>query len=216
MADRWVCRSCWASNEDKWDKCFRCKVPRGAQAAPGSSADPLAAGAPAAAQTERPLWQRLPMRFAWVGVVAVVGIVGAVTAASRDDSGHIVGAGTLDIVDVRVGDCFDLNDGPDVEEVGEVRAIPCTEPHTFEAYFATDLAAGDYPSRSALDAQVEAACLPSFEPYVGRDYETSELYVTTFEPTPAGWNDGDRGILCVLSTFEAATPLTASVRDSGR
>ncbi len=209
MSDRWVCRSCWASNEDQWGTCFRCKVPRGAEG------DPQAAAA-AAAEPQRPWWQRVPMRFAWVGVVAVVAVVGAVTAASRDDSGAIVGAGTLHIVDVRVGDCFDLNDGSDVEEVGEIRAIPCNEPHDFEAYHASDLPAGDYPSRAVLDAETEAACLPTFESYVGRDYETSELYVTTFEPTPEGWNDGDRGILCVVSTENAATPLTGSVRDSGR
>ena len=35
MADRWVCRSCWSSNEERWDKCLRCKVPRGAQATDG-------------------------------------------------------------------------------------------------------------------------------------------------------------------------------------
>jgi len=211
MADRWVCRSCWSSNEEQWDKCLRCKVPRGAQA------DPLAAaGAPAAAQAERPLWQRLPMRFAWIGVVAVVGVVGAVTAASRDDSGAIVGAGNLHIADVRVGDCFDLNDGLDVEEVGEIRAIPCDEPHAFEAYFTTDLPDGDYPSQSTLDAATEAACLPSFETFVGSDYETSALYVTSFEPTPDGWDAGDHSILCVISTENAATPLTGSVRDSGR
>jgi hypothetical protein len=156
------------------------------------------------------------MRFAWVGVVAVVGVVGAVTAASRDDSGAIVGAGNLHIVDVRVGDCFDLNDGLDVEEVGEIRAIPCDESHSFEAYAVTDLPAGPYPARSTLDAEIDAACLPSFEAYVGRDYETSELYVTTFEPTPEGWDEGDRGILCVISTFNAETPLTGSIRDSGR
>lgn len=156
------------------------------------------------------------MRFAWVGVVAVVGVFGALNAASRDESGTIVGAGTLHITDVRVGDCFDLNDAPDVEEVGEIKAIPCDEPHTFEAFFAIDLEAGPYPSRSALDAEIDDGCLPSFETYVGRDYQTSELYVTTFEPTPEGWDDGDRGVLCVISTIDAATPLTGSVRDSGR
>ena len=51
---------------------------------------------------------------------------------------------------------------------------------------------------------------------VGRDYETSALYVTTFEPTPEGWDEGDRGILCVISTENAATPLTATVRNSRR
>jgi hypothetical protein len=175
------------------------------------------AAAPNAAPTGgAPWWRTVPLRFAGVGIFAVAGIFGAVTAANRDDSGQIVGAGTLHIVDVRVGDCFDLNDGSDVEEVGEIRAIPCDEPHTFEAYFTTELPAGSYPSRSVLDAETEAACLPSFEPYVGRDYETSALYVTTFEPTPEGWADGDRGILCVISTENASTALTGSVRDSGR
>ena len=40
--------------------------------------------------------------------------------------------------------------------------------------------------------------------------------MTTFEPTPESWGQGDRGILCVVSTFEAETPLTGSVRESGR
>ena len=209
MADRWVCRSCWSSNEDQWDKCLRCKVPRGAQA------DPVAAASEPAPAAQAPWWQRIPMRFAWVAVVGVVAVVGAVTAANRDDSGAIVGAGNLHIVDVRVGDCFDLNDGLDVEEVGEIRAIPCDESHTFEAYAIADLPAGAYPSRTTLDAEIDAACMSSFEAYVGRDYETSELYVTSFEPTPAGWDEGDRSILCVISTQNAATPLTGSVRDSG-
>ena len=215
MADRWVCRSCWASNEEAWDTCLRCKVPRGTEASALPASSPTA-GSSGGGGGGRPWWQAIPMRFAWVGVVGVVALVGALNAASRDDSGTIVGAGTLHITDVRVGDCFDLNEGPDVEEVGEIRAIPCDEPHTFEAYYTTDLAAGDYPSRSVLDAEVEAACRPSFETYVGRDYETSELYVTSFEPTPEGWRDGDRGILCVISTYQGESPLTGSVRNSGR
>lgn len=213
MADRWVCRSCWASNEASWDNCLKCRTPRGAEASPltGATAAVPNADAPAG----RPWWQRVPLRFAGIGVFAIAAIFGAVTAANRDDSGTIVGAGTMSIVDVRVGDCFDLND-VNVEEVGDVRAIPCDEPHHYEAYFARDLEAGTYPTRSALDAEFETRCLPAFESYVGSDYETSELYVTTFEPTPAGWDDGDRGILCVISTENAATPLTGSVRDSGR
>ena len=156
------------------------------------------------------------MQFAWIGVVVVVAVVGAVTAASRDDAGEIVGAGTMHIADVQAGDCFDLNDGLDVEEVGDIRAIPCDEAHIFEAYHSTDLPDGAFPSRSVLDAEFESACLPAFESYVGRDYQTSELYVTSFEPTPESWDQGDRSILCVISTENAATALTGSVRDSGR
>ena len=62
------------------------------------------------------------------------------------------------------------------------------------------------------------ACSPekAFESYVGRDYASSELYATSFEPTPDGSQQGDHGILCVISTENAATSLTGSVRDSGR
>lgn len=209
MADRWVCRSCWSANEEAWDKCLRCGVQRGTEAG-------ATAASPSTLDQQPPWWRRVPLRFAWIGFVVVAGVVGAVTAASRDESGTIVGAGSLHITDLRVGDCFDLNDGLDVEEVGEIRAIPCDEPHAFEAYFTTDLAAGPYPSRSALDSETDAACLPSFETYVGLDYETSELYVTSFEPTPEGWEDGDRGLLCAISTFNAETSLTSSVRSSNR
>lgn len=214
MADRWVCKACWTPNEAGWDKCLRCRTVRGTEAPvmPTAGTSPGAAGGDGGTAW----WKAIPMRFAGIGLVAVFGIFGAVTAANRDDSGTIVGAGTLHIADVRVGDCFDLNDGLDVEEVGDIRAIPCDEPHTFEAYYVTDLASGAYPTRSQFDAELEAACLPSFETYVGRDYATSELYVTSFEPTPEGWQDGDRGLLCVISTENAATTLTGSVRNSGR
>ena len=211
MADRWVCKACWTPNEEAWGTCLRCRTPRGAEgsALPGASTTAADGKAPRR-------WRVSPMQFAGVGVLAVFGIVGALTAASRDESGAIVEEGTLHITDVRVGDCFDLNEGPDIEEVGDIRAIPCDEPHSYEAYFTTDLAAGDFPSQSVLDAEAEAACLPSFETYVGRDYQTSELYVTTFEPTPEGWNLNDRSLLCTVSTENTATPLTGSVRASGR
>jgi hypothetical protein len=212
MAGRWVCRSCWAANEEAWDNCLRCRAPRGAEA----SASPASPSTVDVGNAGSPWWRRVPIRFAGIAIFAGIALVGVVTAATRDESGAITGAGTLHIVDVRVGDCFDLNEGRDVEEVGEIRAIPCDEPHTYEAYFATDLAPGSYPSRTALDAETEAACLPSFEPYVGRSYETSELYVTTFEPTPDGWRQGDRGLLCVVSNYDGLEPLTGSVRSSDR
>jgi hypothetical protein len=214
MSERWVCRACFQSNDGIADSCSRCTTPRG-ETAPANGAEFAVPPSPTASQG-RPWWQQLLMRFGWVGVVVAVAAVGYATQVNRDDTGAITGAGTLHISDVRVGDCFDLDDAT-AAEVDEIRAVPCDEPHQFEAFFAANMPSGPYPSRAAIDAELEAQCLPAFQSYVGRDYETSELYITSFEPTESGWRDGDRSYLCVASTFDAEEePLTGSIRNSGR
>jgi hypothetical protein len=40
--------------------------------------------------------------------------------------------------------------------------------------------------------------------------------LSKIEPTPEGWRGDDRGLLCAIPTENAATPLTGSVRSSGR
>jgi hypothetical protein len=213
MSERWVCRACFESNEGTADRCSRCTTPRG-ETAPAGGAEYAVPASPTAPQG-RPWWLQMLMRFGWVGVVAAVAAVGYATQANRDDSGAITGAGTLHISDVRVGDCFDLDDAT-TSEVGDIRAIPCDEPHAYEAFFTADLPSGPYPSRAAIDAELETQCIPAFVSYVGRAYDTSELYISSFEPTEASWRDGDRSYLCVVSTFDAEEPLTGSVRNSGR
>ena len=56
--------------------------------------------------------------------VVVVGYLayGAITDADRDDTGAIVGEGTIDAFQLRVGDCF--NDGSSMAE--EVSDLPGT------------------------------------------------------------------------------------------
>ena len=54
---------------------------------------------------------------------------------TRDDSGNVVKRGTENIFEVKVGDCTkeELK-----EEATEIALVPCTDPHTHEAYFAVD------------------------------------------------------------------------------
>jgi hypothetical protein len=99
--------------------------------------------------------------------------------------------------DLRVGDCFDLKD-PDADEIDEVRALPCTEEHEFEVFFADALPEGGYPVDAAFDAFFERQCIPAFATYVGTPYRESELDVFWVVPTTEAWDDGDRTVQCAV------------------
>ena len=65
---------------------------------------------------------------AYAVAVLGFGIYGAMTDVDRDDSGAIVGGGTLDAFEMRTGDCFD---DPDTytDEFSSLQGVPCAEPH---------------------------------------------------------------------------------------
>ena len=83
---------------------------------------------------------------------------------TRDDSGNVVKRGTENIFEVKVGDCTkeELK-----EEATEIALVPCTEPHTHEAYFAVDYVGDAYPGSAALEVFAEQQCVGSFADYVG-------------------------------------------------
>lgn len=51
-------------------------------------------------------------------------------------------------------------------------------------------------------------------PYVGRDYETSALDVVTMYPSPEGWDQNDREVVCALYDMSGAK-LVGSVKGRG-
>jgi hypothetical protein len=140
------------------------------------------------------------------------GIYGAVTGVDRDDSGAIVGEGTLDAFEMRTGDCFD---DPDVyaDEFSSLPGVPCTEPHDNEAFAVFDLTMASYPEHDIAEIS-ESSCIERFETYVGRDYETSSLDVVTMYPTPEGWSQDDREVVCALYDMSGAK-LVGSVKGRG-
>jgi hypothetical protein len=196
--ERWVCKRCFADNEEGNSACTRCGLLRG-----------TAVDAPATAE---PAWQRY-RRFWWIPVLAVVLGVGYLTSARRDGGGAITDAGSLQIQDLRVGDCFDVEEA---DEVSEVDAGPCTDPHGYEMFHFASWDGGDaYPTDDAMLDFIIAACVPQFEAYVGMSYESSVLDFVPFTPTEDGWADGDRVVQCALvgATNEQ---LTTSLRGANR
>lgn len=158
------------------------------------------------------------LRFWWIGVLVVVIAVGWLTAARRADDGSLTSAGTVDVADLRVGDCFDT--GPETD-ITDVDGIPCDEPHDYEV-FAVESRAGDsYPTEAEFDAIFESMCIPAFETYVGSPYATSALYGGMITPSERSWDDGDREFTCYLyepldDSLIENVALTGSMRGSAR
>ncbi len=134
--------------------------------------------------------------------------------AQRGDTGQIEEAGSLSVFNFAVGDCFnDPSDG--AEQISDVAAVPCADPHDNEVYFKFNLADGPFPGDDAIDAEVEAECIPAFEAYVGASYDTSEVYVFPVTPTQESWDTADdREVVCAL--YVPDEKLTGSLKGSGR
>lgn len=136
-------------------------------------------------------------------ILAALGFVayGAMTGADRDSSGAIVDAGTVDAFSMQVGDCFDDTDS-NADEITSVPGVPCSEPHDNEAFAVFDVALPEYPNEEAMGELAYNACVERFAAFVGRDYESSSLEVTTMYPTQGSWAQDDREIVCAIYSMD--------------
>lgn len=212
MTERWVCKRCFTSNEGTAASCVQCGLLRGSEV-PAPTPGEQAAWQPVQQPQRQAGWTRW-LRFAWIPIVAIVVLVGILSTARRDEGGAITGAGTVEINDLRVGDCFDS--ASDTEEIAEVDGKPCTEPHEYELFHvATWTGSEEYPSDSDMEQLIIAECLPAFEGWVGIPYEESIYDIFWTAPTQESWDAGDRLFQCAI--YEPGnTELTASVRGSNR
>lgn len=116
-------------------------------------------------------------------------------AARRGDDGALTGAGTVQVDELRVGDCFNAGDET---EISDVDGVPCSEPHDYEVFAIQDRDGETYPTQAEFDTIFESVCIPAFESYVGSDYATSALYAGFITPSESSWDDGDREYICYL------------------
>jgi hypothetical protein len=156
------------------------------------------------------------------GVLAVFVLAGVLWAlfgqAERDEAGSIVAAGDLDVVDLRVGDCFDHEPGTSedaIVELSAVGAVPCETPHDNEVFHHFDLVAETLPSDDEVGYEVFGTCVEVFESFVGARYEDSDLGFSWLWPTEDGWREGDRAVTCYLYTMDL-TKLEGTAAGTGR
>jgi hypothetical protein len=206
MTERWVCKRCFSSNDGDAGACTTCGLARGSEVPAGEQLAP-------AAQPSASPWSWV-LRFWWVGLIVLVLVGGAAFSARRGDGGEIVGAGDLDVFQLKVGDCFDLED-EEVDSISQVEAKPCTEPHEFEIFHEASLRDGGFPTDAEIDALLEAECLPEFWRFIGVPYAQSRYYIESLAPSPETWAEGDRVVQCMV--YDPANPdLTSSLRGANR
>jgi Septum formation len=210
--ERWVCKRCFSDNDGSAGACARCGLTRGAESSLEDQQSWATQAGVSAPEGPTPLWRKL-IGYWWIPALVVVLAVGYFTSARRGEDGTVANAGTLSVDDLQVGDCFDSDD----EEVSEVDARPCADPHQYEVFAVEDYEADAYPS---VDAVFDDICIPAFEAYVGQSWLDSELYATVLHPAEEAWNDGDHEFICFLHEFyeEGATAprMTGSMQGSGR
>jgi len=131
--------------------------------------------------------------------VVVMGYLayGAINEADRDETGTIVGEGSIDAFNMRVGDCFDNADA-DNDEVSDLPGVPCSQPHDFETYAVFDVSLDGYPTEDVMAEMAYESCLQRFDEFVGLDYESSVLEIITMYPTAHSWQQDDREVVCAL------------------
>lgn len=128
------------------------------------------------------------------------------------------------------GDCIDLR-ATGVEGATTTRAVPepdgtprgsnqlvlrldCALPHQYEVVGVVEADLPSDPDDAALVAQAKQLCPATFEPAIGRSYESSALEVGWVLPTGDRRRLGDLRIGCLA--FDPDGKLEGSVRGSGR
>jgi len=144
------------------------------------------------------------MRSWAIYILGAIGFViyGAVTDVDRDSTGAIVGGGNVDAFNVQVGDCFnDVTSNSD--RVASVPGVPCTEPHDNEAFAVFDVSVESYPDEDVMYDLAYDSCMVHFEKFVGTDYESSSLEITTMYPSAESWKQDDREVVCAVFDMNA-------------
>ena len=112
--------------------------------------------------------------------------------------------------ELEVGDCFSVES----DELSSVTVVECVASHEYEVFAVFDHQAGPdaaFPGQQELLAEADLLCQPSFEAYVGHDYQTSIWYITSLTPSEQTWADGDREITCLLNQQdEDEEPITVT------
>ena len=117
--------------------------------------------------------------------------------------------------DLKVGDCFDVSvTAPDGTVVKDVQHHPCSDLHVAEMLLITSMIGTDYPGVAIIEEFAKTKCVPAFQTYTGRDFDSDETYDMGYlRPTTDGWKKGDREVKCYAVRIDGQ-PSKGSVRAS--
>ena len=147
-----------------------------------------------------------------IAIVCLVGWAGFGVFALA----QAVGSSGVDYATLTIGDCIETPAG---NSVRRVEVVSCDGPHDAEVFaVATHPAPPEaaFPGIPALLEFAADACLgQAFVDYVGVPRIRSQLTDYEFVPGEDGWEEGRRGLVCVVDSSDGL-PLTGSVKGSRR
>lgn len=122
------------------------------------------------------------------------------------------------IFDLDVRDCWSFVEDRVAEDTA-VWVIPCERAHDGEVIAELDYdgptgESNRYAGEQAVRDAAEAACLDTFEPYVGTRWTLSSLELMTFWPSAESWAVGDTQVICAI-VRTSPEPLLGSQEGSG-
>ena len=144
-----------------------------------------------------------------VGLIVLI-IFGAVitqcSSASRDDAGQITKSGDLDVRETRVGDCF--IDFPNVTEtsvdVASIKAIPCSEPHSWQIFHKSIISLDEYAEEAVINASNDICNYATEALFASLSYsklnEHKNSDINILNPTQQGWQQGNKTVDCLIGS----------------
>jgi hypothetical protein len=202
------CLECGAESAEATEICTRCGAPIALQRPP--AADPAIgrrAGLPSA--------RRGPLILAGVAIALLAASAGIAALVKATSS-----TGQLTEDQLKPGDCLTgsnlgletSNPWPDL-----VTAVPCTQQHIAEVYFADNawpqsLAA--YPGDDAVGSTADNRCGNAFALYNGIPSDESAFTYTEIVPDGVTWPGGDRWLVCIAYESTDKYPGGAAVNYS--
>jgi hypothetical protein len=206
---------------------------------PGVPGEWYAPGGPPQPPRKRPKW--LIPAGAAAAVVAIV-VVLVLTLGGGSSSQNNAGSGSssappqthsaspspsttptvgqLQLTQLRVGDCLtgaNLQLDKNTPWPKLSQAVPCTEDHTAEVFYASTthwVKQGGFPGDKAIRNNATAACNSAFASYVGIAYSKSIYTWTDIVPDASTWPGGDRGLHCVLYYRTTSEPSGVTLHQS--
>lgn len=149
---------------------------------------------------------------------SIVGLIflGAQVSTVLDGAGSPPPGGTVNVFDLRVGDCLDQPAESADGTIVDLIRRDCAEAHALEVIAIVQVPGGPtYPGADAVSASAEAQCRTAFTSYVGTTPEASVYDGIWYAVTAEGWQGGDRAIDC-LAVADDESPMTGSVKGANR
>jgi hypothetical protein len=120
----------------------------------------------------------------------------------REQPAVVVEETEVEAASFQVGDC--LND-PDTTANGDLvygaAAVSCSAPHVYELYHEATLRVQSFDE---VDTVAEASCFERFGYFVSFPHDLTSLTIFVLQPTPEGYESGDRGVSCLVHRTDMA------------